>query len=161
MSSWQSVAAAKIKEAKKTAILGVGSELKTDDAAGMLLIEALAARNLPEQVLLLPGSTAPENFTGVIRAFAPDLLILIDAAQMEAAAGAIAVIDAADLDGLSFSTHMLPLSVMLRYLQQQGLPDLLLLGIQPESTEFGFCLTPPVAVAVAGMTDFFAAQFDR
>ena len=79
-----------IGEAEKVAVLGAGSILCGDDAAGMLVAQKLrqvAAGN--PRILALEGSTAPENFTGVIRAYHPDLLILVDAAYIEGEQGAV------------------------------------------------------------------------
>ncbi|MEG1662287.1 MAG: hydrogenase maturation protease, partial [Clostridiales bacterium] len=101
------------------AVLGVGSVLCGDDAAGMEVIARLEQYDLPGRILLCAGSTAPENFTGVIKKFAPTYLIVIDAAYMEKPPGTIAIIPAEAIDGMGFSTHMLPMSVMLNYLRQE------------------------------------------
>ncbi len=137
MSTWQEIIGQEIRACRRLAILGAGSELCGDDAAGMLLIwrlqELLADQ---EQVLLLAGSTAPENFTGEIRRYQPDLLLLVDAAHIGGEIGRIAEIDLAEIRGMDFSTHMLPLDVMLRYLAQEVGCRIRILGIQPGQTEF-------------------------
>ena len=73
-----------LTDSEKIVILGAGSVLKGDDAAGMLVIEKLehSLDNLP-QVLLVAGSTAPENFTGVIKGFQPGHIFIVDAAHLE------------------------------------------------------------------------------
>ena len=96
--------------------MGVGSVLRSDDGAGMYIIELLETDIQQEDVLFIAGSTAPENFTGVIKDFAPDRLFIIDAAYMGLPVGEAGVIETVDIAGMSFSTHMLPLSVMLDYL---------------------------------------------
>ncbi|HBE13024.1 MAG TPA: hydrogenase maturation protease, partial [Clostridiales bacterium] len=94
----------KIGNGKKIAILGVGSELRADDAAGMYLIALLSSSLQDEPVLLIGGSTAPENFTGVIKDYSPDVLLIVDAAHMDATPGEIRILDTKNIGGLSFST---------------------------------------------------------
>jgi len=157
---WQKELQTRLAAAGKVAVLGIGSPLKTDDAAGMMLIEELAQRGVAsEQVLLIPGSTAPENFTGVIREFAPDLLLAIDAAHMNLAPGTIALLEAEELSGLEFSTHMLPFSLMQQYLAGVGVDEILLLGLEPLSTEFGLTTSMPVAKSVRELAAFLADHF--
>ena len=54
-----------IQPKQKIALLGVGSTLRSDDAAGMYFIELLKELLHQDRTLLISGSTAPENFTGV------------------------------------------------------------------------------------------------
>lgn len=131
----------KINRNQKTAILGVGSVLRSDDGVGMYIIEQLEQRLKNDQMILLAGSTAPENFTGVIKEFAPDLLLVIDAAQLGLPVGQIRIIDSDEIEGMTFSTHMLPLSIMFKYLQMEIDCEILCIGIQPQNTDqgFGFC----------------------
>ncbi len=147
--SWDLIIAQALQNSKRPCIMGVGSQLKSDDAAGMILCDILNQEQaIKEQALIIGGSTAPENFCGEILAYQSDLLLIVDAAQMDKEPGTIQIIDSDDLDGLSFSTHMLPLSLMLSYLISQGQQNIILLGIQPASTEFGFELNPPVDQAI-------------
>lgn len=157
--NWRESLTPALKTAKNLALLGIGSTLNSDDAAGMLLIEELKQRGLDEtRILLIGGSSAPENFTGVIGDFAPDLLVAVDAARLGLDPGQVAMLAGEELHGMGFSTHMLPFSIMLQYLERQGLTNVLLLGIEPLSTEFGFEISAPVRQAVRELTDFFARE---
>jgi hydrogenase 3 maturation protease len=135
--------------ATRVAVLGAGSVLRGDDAAGMVLFERLAEHfEGMDDVRCFPGETAPENYSGSIRRFSPSHLIVADAADFDHPAGQIFAIDPNDVGGLSCCTHMLPLKVMLNYLVQETGTRLLLLGIQPQSMEFEEPLTDAVASAV-------------
>ena len=90
-----------------------------------------------ERLLLVKGGPAPENFTGVIKAFGPDLLLVVDAAYLELPAGSIQILPEERAAGLSFSTHMLPLPMMLAYLKLECACETCLVGIQPATTEQG------------------------
>ncbi|MCL1817146.1 MAG: hydrogenase 3 maturation endopeptidase HyCI [Clostridiales bacterium] len=154
--NWRESLTPALKMASKIVILGIGSPLNSDDAAAILLIEELSKKALDDsRVLLIAGSSAPENFTSVIADFAPALLVAVDAARLGLAPGQVALLEKDELDGIGFSTHMLPFSIMLKYLQQRGLSNVELLGIEPASTEFGLELSAAVVQAVREITDFF------
>lgn len=134
---------------RRTAILGVGSELRSDDAAGMYLIELLGKTlGDRENVLLAAGSTAPENFTGVIKDFGPDVLIVVDASQMGEKPGDTMAVPEDKISGATFSTHMLPMSVMLGYLSQECGCEVHVIGIQPKDIGMGTEMCPEVVAAV-------------
>jgi len=139
------------------AVLGIGSVTGGDDAAGsraaQLLIPRLAGR---ENALVIDGGAAPENCTGPLRRFRPDLMLLIDAAQMDAPPGAVRWLDWAEIDGLSASTHTLPPSLLARYLVAETGCALAIIGIQPARNAFGAPLSPPVHAAVAEVVDTLA-----
>ena len=126
-------------------MLGVGSELRGDDAAGGAVIAALEPN---DNLALFDSGTAPENFTGAIRAFAPEHLLIVDAAEIEGEPGAVRVMEEGEIAGVTFTTHMLPLTVMIDFMRKDMTFGVTVLGIRPASTEFGMDLTPAVAEAV-------------
>jgi len=153
--AWQRALGERIRAARRVAVLGVGSILRGDDAAGMLLIEYLQKKDLSsDNILLISGSTAPENFTGTICDFKPDLLLIADAAHIGASPGGMAILEEAQVTDGGFSTHMLPISLMLQYLRRHGISHTVLLGIQPKSTQFGALLCPEVVRSVRELAEF-------
>ncbi len=138
-------------DAQKLAVLGAGSTLRGDDAAGMRVVEELQAEfDLMQypKLLLCPGETAPENYSGKIRQFRPTHFLVIDAADVNAPPGSIMEIRPEDVGGPTFCSHMLPLRVMIRYLAQETGTDVTLLGIQHKSIEFDTGMTDEVQAAV-------------
>jgi hydrogenase 3 maturation protease len=129
-------------------VLGVGSELRSDDAAGVLVSAALARETLPG-VHTLDGGSAPENCTAAIRHLAPSHLVIVDAANLSQAPGTIRVMECADIGSAGFGTHALPLSVLADYLQKEVGCRVTVIGIQPKSLEFGQTMSPEVSAAVA------------
>ncbi len=139
----------------RVAVLGVGNEMNGDDGAGVCVVRALVARVAPTPgVLLIDGGTAPENFTGPLRRFRPDLVVEVDAAHQDQPPGTLAWIDWREADGLSASTHTLPPSVLASFLTSDLGCRVALIGVQPESLEMGRPLSPRVAAAV----EYLAAQ---
>ncbi|MBN2554797.1 MAG: hydrogenase 3 maturation endopeptidase HyCI [Anaerolineales bacterium] len=122
----------------RTAFVGVGSVLRADDAIGMDVARAL----LPifaqrEDVLVIEAGVAPENTTGTLRKFQPDLIVFIDAADMGEKPGAIRWLDWRDSIGLSASTHTLPLRVLAEFLTKDLGCEVGLIGIQASVIGFG------------------------
>ncbi len=129
----------------RLAVLGVGHELYGDDAVGVRIAEQLqkalpAGRNL----LSVPGGPAPENFTGTLRRFQPDVVLLVDAALMGLQPGETGWLDWQETTGFSASTHTLPLHLLAAYLTGELSCQVDLLGIQPSSCQVGDPLSASV-----------------
>ena len=91
--------------------------------------------------------------TGAIRRFAPDLVILVDAAEMGEPAGTIRWLSWQDTTGLSAATHALPPYMVARYLATELACEVALIGIQLEDNSLGAPLSPPVRRAVRTVTE--------
>ncbi len=131
----------------RVVVVGVGSAFRSDDAAGLRIAEALHKLALPN-VLVLFGDTAPENVTGEIRRARPSHVLFVDAADLGEPAGSVRLLDAAEVGGMSSSTHTLPLGVIADYLVRELNCRVLFLGVQPKSVAFGEGLSEEVASAV-------------
>jgi len=141
----------RLKKAQRLAVLGAGSTLRGDDAAGMCIVEELQAAFNAEQnpqILFCPGETAPENYSGKINQFCPTHLLVIDAADIGETPGSIVEIRPEDVGGPMYCSHMLPLRVMIRYLAQETGADVTLLGIQYKSIAFDTGMTDEMRAAV-------------
>jgi hydrogenase maturation protease HycI len=135
----------------RVAILGVGNTLRSDDAAGMLVVRELSQRECaadPDHLLIFEAGHAPENVTGELRKFAPNLVLLIDAANMSEKPGIVQWIPEESIDGMSASTHSLPLSMLAHYLTLELNCKVIFLGIQPQSNEVGEIVSTEVLQAV-------------
>jgi hydrogenase 3 maturation protease len=133
----------------RIAIVGVGHELRGDDAAGMVLAQMLKSKVSEKQdILVIPAGSAPENCTGLLRRFSPDLVLLIDAAHMDLEPGEIQWLEWQATTGLSASTHSLPLHMFSSYLCSELDCEVALLGIQPASLSVGVDLSPCVRETV-------------
>jgi len=144
-----------IKPGKRYAVMGIGSTLRSDDGAGIYFIDQLSKAVQRDDVLLIAGSTAPENFTGVIKNFAPSTLFIVDAAYIGLLPGEVKVIPACEVNGVSFSTHMLPLPVMLNYLESEIGCNVIFIGIQPKSTDPGFSMNDDVKKGAEQLAEEF------
>lgn len=136
-----------IKKSSKIAFLGVGSPLRSDDNIGNRMVAALEERLKagPErEYRFYQGESAPENFTGAIRAFNPEYLMVFDAAELGKPPGTFALIAPDKIDGIGFASHVLPLKIICNYLSSAVGGQIFLIGVQPRSLEFGENLSPAV-----------------
>jgi hydrogenase 3 maturation protease len=147
----------KLSGAKKVAILGIGSQLKGDDAGGVLVAEdlrkSLTQNPKKTDVGIFIGGTAPENITSEIKRFVPSHIIIVDAADMNLSPGEIRLVDPENIGGISFSTHNLPANMLIEYLKQFLKCDVIIIGIQPKSIEFGREPSSEMAKAVKIVSD--------
>jgi hydrogenase 3 maturation protease len=137
----------RLKDAERIAVLGVGSELRGDDIAGILVAQGFLKPSKKLKAFI--GNTAPENFTGEIKRFNPTHLIIVDSADMvKTKAGTIKLIDSKDISNFSFCTHRLPLKIMADYLIKCINCEIIFLGIQPKTLDFGVSCSGDVKKAV-------------
>lgn len=144
----------------RVAVVGVGHELRGDDAAGLAVARRTQAF-AGERLLVLEGGPAPENVTGLLRRFRPELVLLVDAAEMGAAPGTVRWLTPDAVEGLSATTHTMPLSMLARYLQHELDCGVYLVGIQPGQNEIGQPLSEAVEKAVEALSAGLGAVFCR
>ena len=136
---------------QRLAVLGVGSVLRADDAAGMEITGRLKAWLEPQgrtDIRFFEGETAPENFSGSIKRFNPTHLLIVDAADVGLMPGDATDICPDDVGGPSYCSHMLPLKIMIDYLIAETGMAVTLLGIQYKTLEFDNPMTVEMEQAV-------------
>jgi hydrogenase 3 maturation protease len=124
----------RIKDVRRLAIVGIGDELMPPDRLGVYAVQEIEQQHLPGVEVFLAG-TVPENITGPLRRYQPGHVLFIDAADMGARPGTIAVIEPERINASLISTHILPLSVVMDYVERESGAGVTLLGIQPNLTD--------------------------
>ncbi|KQC08673.1 MAG: hypothetical protein APR55_11305 [Methanolinea sp. SDB] len=113
-------------------VLGIGNTLNGDDGVGCYV-----ARHLEKTGWIsLDCGTVPENFTGIVRRERPDLLVLVDAADMHLPPGEYRIIPGNLIEEVGTGTHALPLSHLIDFLAPVA-GEILFIGIQPGSLGTG------------------------
>jgi hydrogenase 3 maturation protease len=123
----------RLGNARRIALVGIGDELSPADRLGMVAAREIEKMDIPRARVFLAG-TVPESMTGPLRNFHPDHVILFDAADMGVLPGTIMVIDPEQISGNLLSSHVLPLSVVMEFIEQDSQTKVTLLGIQPDMT---------------------------
>lgn len=131
----------------RIAIMGIGNDTNGDDAAGVLVARGLLVKKYP-RCLVIDAGPAPENFTGTLRRFEPNLVVMIDAAEMGEEAGSVRAFEWTEIDGMSASTHTLSPVLLAKYLIGETGCQVVLIGIQPATIDYGSTVSTPVKEAV-------------
>lgn len=139
-------------------VLGIGNTLMSDDGVGCHVVrnlqEAQACAPLSgKNVEILDGGTM--GYLLIDRVSDADGLIIIDAANLDAVAGTVRVIDDAGIeryleDNSSSSVHEVGLIDLLQMMSLNDSQPRLraLVGIQPEMIDWGTEMSPQVAAGV-------------
>ena len=136
--------------ASQLAVLGLGNLMRTDDAMGMLMLSRLIDDGrLPDGIRVIEGGTLGLDLLESLRGVTH--LLALDAVDVGAAPGTLVRFEGEALEGLpiSKSVHLLGFADLMGALQLMGAApaEVVLLGVQPESTDWGTELTLAVADA--------------
>lgn len=134
----------------RVVLVGIGNPLLGDDAAGCLVARGLA--NLPG-IEVVESDDVPERDALRVADMAPDVVVLVDAVQMGAPPGSVAVLDPDALAGYTPTTHRVPLSLIAAFIHQASAADVFVLAIQPGRVAFGAGVSPEVARSVGTLVE--------
>jgi len=137
-----------LKDARRVAIIGIGSDLRADDAAGVEVVRSLRRHLASPNVLLIDGGVAPENFTAQIKKFRPSHVIMIDATDLGSKPGTASIVDLNTITGPSIFSHRLPLSIFADYLRAHDETKIIFIGIQPANARIGAPMSEEVKKSV-------------
>ncbi len=135
-----------------TAIICIGNELRGDDGAGPAVARALLHAR---RWYVYDAGLAPESFVMKVATTKPDLIVVVDTLDFGAEAGAVELIEPEDLRGGGPSTHGPAPTVFLQAVRMLHRCRCVVLGIQPQRTEFGRDLSTPVSAAVQRIVEAF------
>lgn len=117
-------------EKKKDYILmGLGNIWRGDDGVGCFITQNFKS----DDWLVLDCGTVPENFTSTVRKTRPKYLVIVDAAEMNLEPGQFRLIPPERIDQFYITTHNIPLSYLISYLDK-WVEKIILIGIQPKKT---------------------------
>ena len=145
----------------KTLVLGLGNLVHADDGVGVHAIETLRAdARFPANVTLMDGGTQGLSLLPHISGY--ERLLCIDAVDAGQAPGTIVRLEGEALNKLPGkpSVHQLAfadLMIAMRLLDEQP-AEVIVLGVQPQSTDWAAELTPPVRKAVAPLVELVLNQ---
>lgn len=112
-------------------MLGIGNSLNGDDAAGCIVARQFKKVKKKDWLSFDCGNV-PENFTGVIKRHRPELLVLVDAAEMGLEPGKIRLVPIKKTETVFLSTHSIPLNVFIKAVEK-FCEKIIVIGIQPKS----------------------------
>ncbi|MGB7969886.1 MAG: hydrogenase maturation peptidase HycI [Methanobacterium sp.] len=150
-----------IENYSKTIFLCIGNDMRGDDGIGPLIAKNLEKlfKNKSE-LLVINAETVPENYTGLIRKEMPSHIIFIDAVEMNMNPGSIKLVKYDQIAEYNISTHAMPLSFMIKYLESFTDAKMLLIGIQPKNMEMSNPVSEEVKLGVEELTRIINDSFN-
>lgn len=109
-------------------VMCIGNPQGGDDALGPYIADKLKETDID----VIDCGIAPENYTSVVKQKKPKTLIIIDAADMGLQSGEIRIVPKEKIGVMTISTHGIPVSVLMNYLEQY-VKKVVLIGVQPKN----------------------------
>ena len=109
-------------------VMCIGNREGGDDAVGPYIADQLKETDID----VINCGTTPENYTSVIKRKNPEKLIIVDAADMDLEPGEMRRVQKEKIGVMTVSTHGIPVSVLMNYLEQ-SVKEVILIGIQPKT----------------------------
>jgi hydrogenase maturation protease len=143
------------------AVLGLGNLIHEDDGVGIHAVRMLSVdKRFPEEIPIIDGGTLGLDLLSQLKGVSH--LLVLDAVDSGASPGELSKFADDELINLpiSKSVHLLGFADLLSALTLlDEAPDrVVLLGIQPESTDWGVTLSPAVDAAVNDLVEAALAQ---
>jgi len=112
-------------------ILCIGNRDSGDDAVGPYVADKLKESS-SQDFFVLDCGIIPENYTSVLKRHDPKNLVIIDSVEMGLNPGEIRIVPKEKIGVMHISTHGIPISVFINYLEQY-LKNIIFIGVQPKA----------------------------
>lgn len=133
--------------------------MRGDDGLGPLLLDVLYEKltkltdKNTDDIYLLNVQSTPENHTLEIRNLKPSHIIIVDAVEFDTKPGSIVLIDKEQIDTFNISTHSMPVSFIINYIEETIGSKILTIGIQPKEMNLTNTISDDVRKSVDELTD--------
>lgn len=130
-----------LEQASRLLFVGVGNLLKSDDGVGVVISKQIIER---PAIMSLSVEVSIENYIGKINSLEPEEIVLIDCMELGSSPGKYRLVGLDDVEDITFNTHNISLGRLGDFFHCPTY----VLGVQPDSVEFGESLSPAVQDAV-------------
>lgn len=134
-------------------LLGVGNDIRGDDAVGELVAREFDS----EEWDTIDCGSVPENHITLIEKDKYDIVVIIDAANMNLEPGEIRMVPKEHLGVFTMSTHALPLSTVMDFLDRK-VDEVYLIGIQPKDMSLKEGMTSELQKAKEEMVELLKSE---
>jgi len=156
---WKSRLRREIRTAQNSVILAAGNTSKSDDGAAVLCaqkLKKLMGGKARSRLKILFGHETPENTTGEIRKFHPNLVLILDTARGQYKPGTVFLVEKDDIEEDGVSTHRISLALLVSYLEETIGCKVMVLGIQPLDLRLGENISPIVKKSAKNLAAFLS-----
>jgi hydrogenase 3 maturation protease len=119
-----------VHQEKRILFVGIGNLLKSDDGTGVYISRRIKNTG---SIQSLTVEASIENYIGKINSISPDILVLIDCADLKSSPGSVKLLPVGQIRDLTFNTHSISLSRLSDFFAM----PVYVLGIQPVKIDFG------------------------
>jgi hydrogenase maturation protease len=137
-------------DVKPVLILGVGNLLLKDEGVGIHFVQQIQKKALPPDVEVLDGGTRGLDLLMLMEG--RKLVVVVDCARLGETPGTVRVFGPKDIvpeKNRGFSVHGLNLASALEFGERLGtLPDIFIVGVEPESIQIEIGLSDVVREAL-------------
>jgi hydrogenase 3 maturation protease len=141
-----------LNDAKFVVIIGMGNELRADDAVGLHIVRLLKPYT-NNRLQVFEGHMTPEAFIGPACAVHPTHLLIVDAAELQKKPGVWQVLSSDDVEEGLFTTHAIPATEVAAEIQRRCGSKVAFLGIQPKSRDISLSLSRECQQAAKKIAD--------
>jgi len=132
-----------LKDAKRVVVIGMGNELRADDAVGIRVVRLLKPCT-NSRITVFEGGMTPEAFIPSTCARTPTHLLIIDAAELGEKPGTWRLLSKDELESGLFTTHMIPATEVAKEIQRRCGSNIAFIGIQPKIRDVALSLSREV-----------------
>lgn len=134
--------------------------MRGDDGLGPLFLDILYDKLVKitdkntDNVYLLNSESTPENHTLEIRNLKPSHIIIVDAVEFDTTPGSIIKIDKNQIDTFNVSTHTMPISFIINYIEETVGSEVLTIGIQPKQMNLVNVISDEIKESIEELADY-------
>jgi len=147
-----------------TVVVGLGNELLCDEGIGVRVLGEIEKRGLPPGTMLIDAGTAVDTLWDELTV--ADRVIVVDAVEGGGAPGSVyryRYDECPETGGACLSSHEVGLREKLASLELMGcdLPDVVVIGIEPERIEPGMELSSRLEARLGAVVDLVLDEICR
>ena len=140
-----------LKNATQIVVIGMGNELRADDAVGLHVVRHLKPF-INERLKVFEGHMTPEAFIAPAYATKPSHILIVDAAELGEQPGVWRLLSRNQIKNGLFTTHAIPASEVALEIERRCSAKVMFLGIQPKIREVSLSLSSECTKAVHEVT---------
>ncbi|HVQ01310.1 MAG TPA: hydrogenase maturation protease [Candidatus Thermoplasmatota archaeon] len=126
-----------LEHATRVVVIGMGNELRGDDAVGLEVVRLLK-KHQSTRLTVYEGHMTPEVFIAPACSLKPSHLLIVDAAELNRPPGNWRLLSRDEIQTSLFTTHYLPATAVADELTRRCGTRVSFIGIQPKARDITF-----------------------
>ena len=131
-----------LKDCRLLVVLGIGNELKGDDAVGIEIVKRIKKDG---RVKAFAAHTVPDSFVMPVIREKPSHVLIADAAMLDMKPGGWRLIDGDSISESMFGTHLIPLTAVGKRIAAESGAKVAYICVQPKALTLGSKLSTELA----------------